>query len=341
MPIRMRDIANDLGVSAMTVSKAFRNHPDISEETRKRVLRRAGELNYRPNLAARALATGRTFVVGLVAPDLGRPFFAGLAQGVSGVLRDRGYGLLISSSEEAADLEKEEISRLLARRVDALLLASVQSAAESFREIEQHKTPYVLIGRQVPGLSANFVGIDEEQAGALATAHLLENGRRRIAHIWSPEAGAAPGQLDGYRRALAEHFIDVRPELVGRGGSADSAGKAGGYRAMRRLLQLPQHPDGVFCCDDPTALGAMQAIGEAGLRIPGDIAVIGCGNVFSERLNARLSSIDQHGRDAGVRAAQLAVSLIEARTPPRPAAILLEPHVVVRASTDAQQAAGE
>ena len=124
MIVRLKDIARDLGVSTVTVSKAIRNHVDISEATKKRVRARMKELNYRPNLAARSLITGRSCMVGLVVPDLVHAFFSELAKGLSSVLRQNGYGLILSSSEEDPSLEKEDIEQMLARRVDALLVAS-------------------------------------------------------------------------------------------------------------------------------------------------------------------------------------------------------------------------
>src|SRR5690349_6833248 len=143
MPVRLKDIARDLNVSIVTVSKVLRNHGDISEATRRRVLQRVKELNYRPNLAARALVTGRTYTMGLVVPDLVHPFFAEVAKGLSRALRKQGYSLLISSSEEDAELEQQEIDQLLARRVDALVVASAQATVEPFRRLEEQKIPYV------------------------------------------------------------------------------------------------------------------------------------------------------------------------------------------------------
>src|ERR1039457_303229 len=183
MAVRMKDIARDLGVSVVTVSKVLRNHEDISEQTRQRVLKRMKELDYEPNLAARALVTGRTLTIGLVVPDLVHPFFSEVAKGLSSVLRKKGYSLLISSSEENPELEREEINRLLARRVDALIIASAQWTVESFRRIEERNRPYVLIDRRFAGLPANFVGVDDEEVGILATEHLISVGCRRIAHI--------------------------------------------------------------------------------------------------------------------------------------------------------------
>ena len=335
MAVRMKDIARDLGVSVVTVSKVLRNHSDISQETRQRVLKRIKQLNYRPNPAARALVTGRTYSMGLVVPDLLHPFFAQVAKGLSGVLRQKGYSLTISSSEEEPELERQEIEQLLTRRVDAILVASAQWTVESFRRIEEQKTPYVLIDRRFTGLAAHFVGTDDEAAGLLATEHLIAQGCTRIAHIRGPEVSTAVGRVQGYQRALAQHGLLPPPGyLVPIGESGDALGDSRGCAAMERLLQLDPHPDGVFCYNDPVAMGAMKAILNAGLSIPEDIALIGCGNVFySEFLRVPLSTIDQNSAAIGEQAAQLALSLVESNSLQRPKSILLEPALIARAST--------
>jgi LacI family transcriptional regulator len=334
MAVRLKDIARDLGVSVVTVSKVLRNHSDISDETRDRVLKRMKELNYRPNLAARALVTGRSFSVGLVVPDLVHPFFAEVAKGLSKILRKKGYSLLIASSEEDPELEQQELDMMLARRVDALVVASAQWTVESFRRIEEQKTPYVLIDRQFAGLPANFVGVDDEAVGALATSHLIEQGCRRIAHIRGPELSTGLGRLEGYRRALAKHGLAPMPGYVVMGRSVDNLSDTSGHEAMLRLLALKPRPDGVFCYNDPTAMGAMKAILDGGLRVPEDVAVIGAGNVnYAGLLRVPLSSIDQHSDSIGERAGKLALSLVESKTAVRPKTVLLDPGLVVRASS--------
>lgn len=335
MAVRLKDIARDLGLSAMTVSKVLRNHTDIGAETRDRVLKRMRELNYQPNLAARALVTGRTYSIGLVVPDLVHPFFGEVAKGLSRVFRSKGYSLVIASSEEDPQIERAEIQHLLARRVDALIIASASWTVEHFRTIEERGTPYVLIDRRFVGLAANFVGVDDEQAGLLATSHLIAAGCRRIAHIRGPDVSTALGRLEGYRRALAQSDLPFLPEWVVTEEKADEAGDLNGYQAMQALLALTPRPDGVFCYNDPTAMGAQKAILEKRLRIPKDIALIGCGNVrYADSLRVPLSSIDQNSQEIGAEAAQLALTLIEAKAPPRPRTVLLEPRLVVRASTD-------
>ncbi|MCZ2151376.1 MAG: LacI family transcriptional regulator [Bryobacterales bacterium] len=330
----MKDLARELGVSVVTISKVLRNHRDISTATRERVLKRMKELNYRPNLTARALITGRTQSIGLIVPDLVHTFFGQVAKGINRVLRQHRYSLVISSSEEDADLERQEIDEMLARRVDALIIASTQWSVESFRRIEEHETPYILVDRKFVGLSANFVGVDDEVAGFLATGHLIEQGCKRIAHIRGGEISTAAGRHEGYRRALVVHGMVAPSGYVVSVKSGDDAADVSGYEAMKELLRLNPPPDGVFCYNDPTGTGAIRAAFEAGLRVPRDVAIIGCGNVrFSEDLRVPLSSVDQDCTTIGAHAAGRALELIESKTPSRPETILLKPRLVVRQSS--------
>jgi LacI family transcriptional regulator, galactose operon repressor len=331
----MKDIARDLGVSVVTISKVLRNHSDIGEDTRRRVLNRMKELNYFPNYAARALVTGRTMIVGLIVPDLVHPFFAEAAKGLSATLRNQGYGLLIASSEENVEIERSEIEQLLARKVDAIIIASAQWSVESFRMIEERKTPYVLLDRRFVGLHANFVGVDDELVGKLATEHLISRGGRRIAHIRGPEISTAIGRFTGYRRALEQAALEASPDYVVTAEKGDEAADASGFQAMARLLTVTPLPDAVFCFNDPSAAGAMSAILQAGLRIPEDIAIMGCGNtLYDPFLRVPLSSIDQSTMEIGRHAADLALFLVQAKTPPEPRTVLLEPRVIARKSTD-------
>ena len=334
MNVTMKDIAQELGISIGTVSKVLRDHPDISEETRERVRKRMRELNYRPNLTARALVTGRTHTIGLVVPDLVHPFFGEVAGGLSKLLRTKGYSLIISSSDEDLDLENRAIDQLLARRVDALILASSQRDAGFCQTIEKQTTPFVLIDRRPAGGKVNFVGVNDEEIGQMATGHLIDMGCRRIAHIGGPGISTAVGRLRGYRQALERCGLPFDPIYVISREHADEASDATGYEAMNELLSLKQAPDGVFCYNDPTAMGAMQAAIEKGIRIPQDLAMIGSGNVrYAKFLRVPLSTIDQQSQEIGGRAAKLALKLIESKSEPKPTTILLTPHLVVRESS--------
>src|ERR1041384_5607553 len=158
MAVRMKDIAADLGVSLMTVSKALRSHSDISEGTRKRVLKRARELDYRPNLIARSLVTRRTYMVGLVIPDLMHSFFAEIAKGIAKTFEPLGYQIVISNSEESAETELGQIRLLLDRNVDGVIVATSNTSArgDSIQLLESRRVPYVLIDRMPVSYEGNY-----------------------------------------------------------------------------------------------------------------------------------------------------------------------------------------
>ena len=330
----MKDIAKDLGVSIMTISKVLRNHPDVGDETRERVLARVKELDYQPNLAARSLVTGKTYLVGLVVPDLLHPFFAEVAKSLSDVLRGSGFSLILSSSEEDPAIEEQEINQLLARRLDALIIASCRSTVDLFFRIERRKTPYVLIDRTLPGLTANFVGVDDEAVGRLATKHLIDIGCKRIAHIRGPETSPGVRRMDGFKQALTQARLTIVDAYIISERKGDVETKQRGAEAMRQLLSLKPRPDGVFCFNDPLAMGAMNYALDQGIRIPEDLAVIGCGNLhYDDSLRVPLSSIDQHSRQIGEQAARLTLAILHSKVPPKPETVVLQPQLVVRGST--------
>jgi LacI family transcriptional regulator len=332
LAVRMKDIAEDLGVSLMTVSKALRSHSDISEETRNRVLKRARELDYQPNWIARSLVTRRTYMVGFVIPDLMHSFFAEMAKGVARKLGPLGYQIVISNSEEDAETEHRQIELLVNRNVDGLIVAP---AEERWRKsladnIRSRKVPFVLVDRMPARVDANYVGARDQDIGELATTHLFEQGCRRIAHLQGPAAPNSKGRLRGYQHALEKHGLKPVPEYIVDGGRDDATG----YEGMRRLLKLSPPPDGVFCYNDPVAAGAVKAVLESGLRVPEDVAIIGAGNVhYSDLLRVPLSTIDQSSTLIGESAADLLVHCMEAKTPPKPRRILIEPKLIVRESS--------
>lgn len=331
----MKDIAKDLGLSVVTISKVLRNHPDIGEETRARVLKHVKERDYQPNILARSLATGRSDLIGLIVPDLIHPFFAEIAKALSLAIRPSGFSLIISSSEDDAELEAMEIRQFLARGLDALVIASTADSGKQFNRLEEHQHPYVLIDRQFDGHAANFVGINDVAAGRLATEHLFDVGCGRIAHISARGTSTGVGRLEGYKQGLARHGLPYSEEYVVSRKTVDGESRQQGADAMRSLLNQQPPPDGVFCFNDPLAIGALDAILDAGMRIPQDVAVIGCGNLhYDSALRVPLSSVDQHSSDIGQRAAEIVLSLLESKEKLETRSIVLEPALLMRASTD-------
>jgi LacI family transcriptional regulator, galactose operon repressor len=339
MAVTMLDIAKDLNVSVVTVSKVLRNQGKISASTRRRVLQRAKELNYQTNWIARSLVTRRTYTIGLLLPDFTHPFFAEVAKAVAETVRPHGYHVIISYFEEDPVLERNEADSLVARQVDGLIVASAQSPdrLDLFEGIRRRKMPFVLIDRPIPGVSASFVGVDNEAIGKLATSHLIAQGCRRIAHLRGPALGIAAARLAGYRRALEKHGLTMPANYIVEARYEDSSG----YKAMKKLLRGHPVPDGVFCYNDPVAIGAMKAILEAGLNVPNDIAVVGAGNVhYSDLLAVPLTTVDQGTRQIGSRAAELLLEQISSKRAIRPKKILIEPKLVARQSTQRDSHSG-
>jgi LacI family transcriptional regulator len=330
----MKDIANDLGISTVAVSKALHNHSDISEETRQRVLRRAADLNYQPNWAACSLLSGRTYSIGLIVPDLLHPFFAEVAKSIARNIRATGYHLVIASCEENAIIEQENIELMLNRQVDALLMASAMSAPIGVDMCKTRRIPCILVDRYFQGRRCHYVGTDNVKLGFMATEHLIGSGSRIIAHIRGPAISTGAGRFEGYRKALLEYDMRLDERYVVPGRSADDAADSSGYEAMRHLLQVQPRPDGVFCYNDAVAVGAIDAILECGLRVPENITVIGAGNMrWVDRLRVPLSSIDQNAPNVGERAAELALEAVESKTPSQVREVLVPPRLVARESS--------
>jgi len=333
LAIRLKDIARDLGISTVTVSKVLRGNKDISEKTRARVLKRMQELNYKPNMLARGLASGRTYTVGLVVPDLVHPFFAEFAKSLAGTLRGAQMALLLASSEESPELEQQEIRTLLGRNVDVLLIASCQAQLKSFYELGDERTPFLLVDRNFPYLAAHFIGSDDYEIGRIATEHLISIGKRRIAHIGGRVMSPSVERLRGYRDTLRRHQLDSPEERIVTRERVEESGDDAGYQAMQELLSLRNRPDAVFCYNDLTAIGAMEAARAAGLSVPEDIAFVGAGNLrYARYLRVPLTSVDQQPEKLGLRAGELALEVMA--TPDMSCkTLLLPPKLVVRHSS--------
>ena len=265
------------------------------------------------------------------------PFFAALAKIISRKLRANGYGIAISSTEEDPAIERQEISAFLARRADALVLASSQRSAAAFKRLEDEGIPYVLADCMIRGLDANFIGSDDRAIGILATEHLIARGYRRIAHIGMPGISTGNLRLQGYRAALKRHRHLFSSQRVVAVESSDERGEQCGFDAMQELLSLKQRPDAVFCYNDVLAYGAFKAIFEAKLRVPADIGVIGVANMasfsFWDASPVGLTTIDQNVPQLADAISELVLALVERQHRGPPKRILLQPRLVIRGST--------
>jgi LacI family transcriptional regulator len=334
-PTTMKRIASELGVSVTTISKVLNNHGDISEATRDRVLAKIEELGYQRNAVARSLTLRRTNTIGIVIPDLMHSFFVEVIQGIEPVASVRGFGLLLCSSGEDPGKERSELEMLRSRQVDGIVLASAHGSANDdlLKQLTGTGTGLVMIDRDDhPKVECHRVLTDDEQVGTLATNHLLDLGRRAIAHIGGPDIVHAKRRERGWREALKARDIRVPGDWFVQAGFMDSDG----YRAMKRLLTVRPKIDAVFAANDPAAIGAMKAIWEAGLRVPEDIAIVGVGDIaLSDMLRVPLTTVSWSRKEQGLNAAELLLNGLEGDEDDPPRRVIIPPRLVVRESSGA------
>ena len=329
----MKRIAGELGVSITTVSKVLNNRQDIGHATRARVLAKVAELGYQPNAVARSLTLRRTHTLGVVIPDLMHSFFVEIVAGLETVASARGYGLLLCSSNEDPAKERAEIDMLRQRQVDGIILASANAAGNTdlLQRLGALDVGLVMIDRDDhPTVKCDRVVTDDVKVGRLATTHLIEQGRKAIAHILGPPIVHAKRRADGYRAALKEHRVRSRAEWIVRGGFME----ADGYRAMKKLLSAKPRIDAVFATNDPTAIGAMKAIWEAGLRVPDDIAIVGAGDIaLGDLLKVPLSTVSWSREQQGKEAARLLLDRIGPNPSQTFQSVVIPPRLIVRRSS--------
>ena len=329
----MRRIAGELGVSVMTVSKVLNNHGDISAATRGRVLAKIEELGYQRNAVARSLTLRRSHTIGIVIPDLMHSFFVEIIAGIEPVASARGYGLLLCSSGEDAAKERAELEMLRSRQVDGIVLASVHGNANEdlLRQLTGIGTAIVMIDRDDhPRVECHRVLTDDERVGVLATTHLMDVGRKAIAHIGGPNIVHAKRREKGWREAHRSRGIKIEPEWFAEGGFMERDG----YRSMKRLLAVRPRIDAVFAVNDPAAIGAMKAIWEAGLKVPDDIAVAGVGDIaLGDLLKVPLTTVSWSRKDQGLNAAEMLLNGLDGDRKDTPRRVVIPPHLVVRESS--------
>ena len=334
MPTTLGDIARALNVSKMTVSRAINNHPEINPETRARVLAAAQKMNYRPNQFARALTSKHSYLIGIVVPDLMHSYFAEICRGVESLARPAGYQNLICSTDEEARKELDEIEALWTR-TDGLIVASslTPNEAKSYRKLLSEGGKIVLIDRLLDGLRCPAVTTDDVQVGVLATEHLIKLGHRKIGHLRGTTASTSQGRLEGYKQAMLQARLHVDKAMVHDCGFTESDGRV----AMKDWIAKGNLPSAIFAANDPAAIGAMEALADAGLDVPKDVAIVGAGNIhYGDMLRVPLTTISWSTAAMGQAAAQLLLELIDGqKSRAKLRNVIVPPELVIRRSCGA------
>jgi LacI family transcriptional regulator len=331
----MKDVARHACVSVGTVSNVLNKPERVSKETRWRVEASIVALGFVRSDAARQLRAGRSRIVGLLALDMGNPFFVDIARGAERAAQASGLGVMVCDSNQSSRKEAEYLALFAEQRVRGVLLTPTETSGESLEALRRSRTPYVLVDRASEGGEGCSVSVDDVLGGTLAARHLLSTGHRHIAFV----SGRADLQQIRDRRsgvlaALAEagHGCDVLVELP-----TDRLDVAAGRDAGARLLGLPHRPTAVLCANDLLALGVLQTLFAAGVSVPHDIAIVGYDDIdFAAAAAVPLTSVRQPATAMGVISAELLLEEAEADPTHQHRHVFLQPELVVRASTLAQ-----
>ena len=314
LKVTLADIAQELNTTAATVSRALSGDKSISEKTRKKIVAAASRLNYTPHKIAASLRKGQSGLIGVIIPSAEISFFGSVVHGIENGANKNGYNVLIYQSNELYDSEVKGIETFLSARVDGILV-SIAKQTESFAHFVSAKatgTPIVFFDRSNNELGIHSVVINDYKAAYLATSHLIEQGYKNIAHISGPQhLQIFRDRLRGYQDALKDNGSTVSNALVFPGNVSIDAGR----NAIEHFFTLTNRPDAVFAVEDFTALGAIKALKDKGLRIPEDFGVIGFANeAFGEHITPTLSTIDQQTVQMGNDAFEMLMQLMNDKT---------------------------
>jgi LacI family transcriptional regulator len=311
--ITLDDIAKRLRVSRVTVSKALRGHPDISEKTAKRIRKVASDLGYSPNFIARNLSARRSNMLGVVIPKIAHFFFGSVIESIYNTAFENNYETILTVSQENAEREKKHIQTLVSMRVDGIIISISQETkdAEIFKWIQKMGIHVVFVDRMpnppVPGISS--VMVDDRGGAYQAVEQAIKVGYRNIGFVGgNPQVNIGRNRLLGFELAMKEYDIPIKREWIVHNGF----GKDDGYNAFKQLYHAGKTPDFVFAVTYPVALGIYQAAKELGLRVPDDIDIICFGDSdVNPFITPSLSCVSQPTRDLGSRSVEMILDMIK------------------------------
>ncbi|RKD89881.1 LacI family DNA-binding transcriptional regulator [Mangrovibacterium diazotrophicum] len=333
--VSLKDLARELNVSISTVSRALKDHPDISEEVRKKVKRLAAERNYSPNPLAMGLLKQATRMIGIIVPDLVTHFYSSIISGIESVAKEKGYFVVIASSNEKLEKEKESIANLLQARVEGLIICMSRETTntEHLEQLLKADIPLVMFDRVCLTNQISAVIADNADASQKIVAHFYSKGYRRIAYVSGPDnLSISKERMAGYLTGLEACGLPIDAALIETCDLTFESAQA----AMNRLLQLPIPPDAVFGINDTVAFGLMKAIKTAGLRIPHDMGVVGFTDEFhSTVVDPPLTSVTHPTFEMGQKTAELFFKRLHSAALSE--TVILETKLVERESSEKPQ----
>lgn len=330
----IKDIAKAIGVSPSTVSRALNDHPAISKATKERIRAKAKELKYEPNIVALSLKNSRTKTIGVILPELIHYFFSSVIAGMEDIAYENGYTVMVCQSNESHDKEVTDTMALLSHRVDGILISQAKNIEnyQHYDEIMSRNVPLVFFDRAPKEIKVPKVGIDDRKAAYNATIHLVESGKKKILHLTNGlNMNISKLRLAGYKKALKNNGIECNEKLIVE---CESGDMEDGKLAIEKVLREKISFDAIFANNDMLAMGAMNAVKQAGKSIPKEVAIMGFSNWnFCNMVEPPLSSVDQPGREIGMRAMSRLLRMINEDEDYKEESIKLATNIVARGST--------
>jgi LacI family transcriptional regulator len=330
MPTTIKSVAAAAGVSPATVSRVLNGNADVGADLRDRVLAAVSELGYRPNGAARSLRTRATLVLGIIISDITNPFFTSLVRGMEDAAQEAGYSVVLANADEDLGKESRYLEVAAAEQMAGVVLSPASSTQTRLDVLTERNIPIVTIDRRIRGAQCDSVTVNNREVSRAATAHLVEQGCKRIAFVAGPTVTTtARDRLAGYTAALKDAGRDVDESLIVSGDFRIE----GGYEATRRVLDSRRRPDGLFISNNLMTIGALDALAEAELSAPEDLAFVGFDDVtWALGRRAQVTAVQQPTYDIGRRAATLLLARIKGDES-EPHRIVLPAELVVRSSS--------
>ncbi|HYF96261.1 MAG TPA: LacI family DNA-binding transcriptional regulator [Symbiobacteriaceae bacterium] len=330
----IKDVARHAGVAVSTVSRVLNGTGYVSPDTREKVDHAIAQLGFRPNKLARGLISRTSYTIALILSDVSNPFFAAMIKGVEAEARAAGYSVIVGNAEQDPEVVTAWVDGLRGHWVNGVLFATAPRH-EDIQILREEQIAWAFIDNDLDGVECDQILVDHREGARAATRHLLELGHRRIGHISGPRRPSAFTRLLGFLEALQEAGIEPRPEWISEYGGYTFDH---GYKAMQVMLQIPagQRPTGIFCVNDLSAVGALQAASDAGLEVPRDISIVGYDDiVWARLLRPTLTTVSQPVEELGRRATRLLLRRITEESPGAFERVVLKSSLVVRQSTAA------
>ena len=336
--VTIYDISKRLNISAATVSRALNDNPKISQKTKELVLKTAKEMNYIQNRLAQSLKSGKTFNVGVIVPYINRNFFSSVIRGIEEELSPRGYHVIICQTHEKFENEVRNIDALLNTQIDGIFISISKTTQNNghIQKVLNSKTPLIFFDRKQDSPVFSSVTIDDFQGAYLATEHLINQGCRKIVHFkGDSNLEIYTKRYEGYQAALKKYNLPIKKKFIIPVNSTVEAGQ----QAISQLWKLKEKPDAIFSAGDYSALGAIQELKKLGVKIPGEVCVIGFSNEpFTQHMELGISSVDQTPLEMGKIAARVFLEqLLEDKKLTIQKKVVLAPKLYIRASSNKSQ----